>query len=49
VQAIVTRTVSGSNSIVPTVSAGEETRGWFRVSVPLYIAPPPSAPVVARY
>ena len=27
----------------------EETRGWFRVVVPLYIAPPPSAPVVARY
>ena len=32
-----------------TVSAGEETRGWLRVVVPLYVAPAPAAPVVARY
>ena len=37
------------NVIVPTVSAGEETRGWVRVIVPLYVAPAPTAPVVARY
>ncbi len=36
------------NAIVPAVSAGEETRGWVRVVVPLYVAPT-SAPVVARY
>ena len=37
------------NAIVPTVSAGEETRGWLRIVVPLYVAPAPAAPVVARY
>jgi Putative MetA-pathway of phenol degradation len=36
-------------AIVPAISLHEETRGWVRVVVPLYIAPPPSAPVVARY
>ena len=35
-------------AIVPTVSVGEETRGWVRVIVPLYVAPM-AAPVVARY
>ena len=37
------------NAAVPGVSAGEETRGWVRVIVPLYVAPAPMAPVVARY
>jgi Putative MetA-pathway of phenol degradation len=37
------------NAIVPTVSSGEETRGWVRVIVPLYVAPAPMAPVVAKY
>ena len=37
------------SAIVPSISAGEETRGWVRIIVPLYIAPPPAAPVVARY
>ena len=36
------------NAIVPAVSAGEETRGWLRVIVPLYVAPT-ATPVVARY
>jgi hypothetical protein len=35
-------------AISPGVSAGEETRGWVRVIVPLYVAPT-AAPVVARY
>jgi hypothetical protein len=37
------------NAIVPAVSSGEETRGWLRIIVPLYVAPAPAAPVVARY
>ena len=37
------------SAIAPTVSVGEETRGWVRVIVPLYVAPAPTAPVVARY
>ena len=37
------------NAIVPAVSAGEETRGWVRIVVPLYVAPTAPAPVVARY
>ena len=45
---IVTRTITGNNSIVPTVSVGEETRGWLRLVVPLYVAPT-ATPVVARY
>ena len=45
---IVTHSLFAS-AIVPTVALHEETRGWVRVVVPLYIAPPPSAPVVARY
>ncbi len=36
-------------AISPGVSAGEETRGWVRIIVPLYVAPAPAAPVVARY
>ena len=36
-------------AIAPSVSAGEETRGWVRIIVPLYVAPAASAPVVARY
>ncbi len=48
VTGIVTHSLFPS-AIVPTVALHEETRGWFRVVVPLYIAPPPSAPVVARY
>ncbi len=48
VTGIVTHSLFAS-AIVPSVSLHEETRGWFRVVVPLYIAPPPSAPVVARY
>ncbi len=45
---IVTRTLF-RNAIVPSISAGPETRGLLRIAVPLYIAPPPSVPVVARY
>ena len=44
---IVTRSII-ANAVVPTVSAGQETRGWRRLVGPLYVAPT-AAPVVARY
>ena len=45
---IVTHSILKNNAI-PGVEVGEETRGWVRVIVPLYVAPAPMAPVVARY
>ena len=44
---IVTRSVIERNSL--TGRAPDETRGWLRAIIPLYVAPTAPAPVVARY
>lgn len=48
-QAMVTHGII-ENGYTPggTIAPGEETRGWLRAIIPLYVAPAP-APVVARY
>ena len=48
-EAGVSDTIAGSVSHALTGAAGFETRGWFHVVVPLYVAPPPPSAVVARY
>ncbi len=45
----VTRSVYEANGLNELNLPGYETRGWVRVIVPLYVAPAPVAPVVARY
>jgi hypothetical protein len=53
VDAMVTREVAvraGGYGLGPgAIPGGKETRGWLRLIVPLYVAPKPVAPVVARY
>jgi hypothetical protein len=46
---IVTRDVYEANGLNGLGLPGYETRGWVRVIIPLYVAPSPVAPVVARY
>jgi hypothetical protein len=46
---IVTRDVYEANGLNGLDLAGYETRGWIRIIVPLYVAPAPATPVVARY
>ena len=45
---IVTRSVIERNSLI-AASLPQETRGWIRLIVPIYVAPTAPAPVVARY
>lgn len=49
VQADVTREVATRGAPQLLNGTGKETRGLFRLIVPLYVAPPAPAPVVARY
>lgn len=49
VTGFVTRSVYEANGLNELNLPGYETRGWVRIVVPLYVAPAPVAPVVARY
>ena len=48
-QADVTREVAARGAPQVFTGTGKETRGLVRITVPLYVAPAPTAPVVARY